>query len=1084
MGCKHSRPLPRAEGVQGLSKYNLDGGRAQTSSVRDENFNRSRKKSQSPTLATALNSTSEDSVTGNDGSAGGDAKLVLCMPVLPSCLCQNRTAPPNVNNPNNSPRQKVSKTVLGHGRYGTSWKTTLYGTPIALKEFRPCSIRRRENISIAPLGDAQKIEGAGASFLQGAPHEKVAGLRGPTRPGRSDRADQGGARTRKDSEDVENIFWRELRCLAMIRHPNVITCLGYSSCNAGAAGDSICLSIALEFMEHGSLHDVIVEAKDAPNLTLDVVFDIALDVLQAITYLHEGGAGEIIIHSDLKSTNILVGRGMRAKLCDFGSARIWTGSDQDEWKHIEFSNDYFSPYWTAPERFKQNPFVTGTEMMKGDMFSLGIVFWEMIMRKLPFGHCPDHRVVPFKYSRGERPEMPPLSLCPEFFTSMIEHCLSQTPEERPKALDLLAHLRNSVQSWSEQRFRKESTIALLWSDEEKTTNSSISAEYSAKTWSGSAQAQGSFTISSSSQPLVTTASDSALEQGMMTASGNLGEDDECAPTNNASAANSVLVSTDGSADDDSSVHLKTGVPYEALAPGLGTKEYLKTSDIHVLVVDDSAFHRLALKHVLQVCGYRASSQNSAEEALCILEESPDNFDLVMCDKNMPGKNGMDVVQHMKNHSVLRRIPIILVSVEEGLEGIDTAMQQGADDYLIKPVKKNMVQTLILKLQQWQKYKNATGLGGQEREGKTTANVYKNSNMWGVGARKWADEGDATKVRDSVAGEKDPGEQRSHPRQMEDTKTPEGLQNIEMSEIQLGDIISRGHFRTTTRGRVRNVDVAVKRYRVGMREHDVNLMTHEVELMSKLVHPNIVEIVGYVASQSEVWLLSKYMDHGSLRNVLDSPLIHLSLRLQIKIAHSIAKGLHYLHSRTPIVVHRDLKSANVVVSGSFDVDNIVVCLCDFGLSRTLDKASLSTRCGSPAWIAPEIMLGNKYDQRIDVYAYGLVLWEIMERKIPFDAEAESVIDLMRQVCEKQARPEFSPCSHSELVHDAEHSRYVQLAKRCWAQNQKSRPNMKTVIKELEDMTKSINSTTTVLVHEDDGARGNEACKTGEGANGHN
>ena len=166
MGCKHSRPLPRAEGVQGLSKYNLDGGRAQTSSVRDENFNRSRKKSQSPTLATALNSTSEDSVTGNDGSAGGDAKLVLCMPVLPSCLCQNRTAPPNVNNPNNSPRQKVSKTVLGHGRYGTSWKTTLYGTPIALKEFRPCSIRRRENISIAPLGDAQKIEGAGASFLQ------------------------------------------------------------------------------------------------------------------------------------------------------------------------------------------------------------------------------------------------------------------------------------------------------------------------------------------------------------------------------------------------------------------------------------------------------------------------------------------------------------------------------------------------------------------------------------------------------------------------------------------------------------------------------------------------------------------------------------------------------------------------------------------------------------------------------------------------------------------------------------------------------------------------------------------------------
>ena len=72
---------------------------------------------------------------------------------------------------------------------------------------------------------------------------------------------------------------------------------------------------------------------------------------------------------------------MRAKLCDFGSARIWAGSDQDERKHIEFSNDYFGPYWTAPEQFTK-PFVTGTEMMKGDIFSLGIVFWEMIMRKL------------------------------------------------------------------------------------------------------------------------------------------------------------------------------------------------------------------------------------------------------------------------------------------------------------------------------------------------------------------------------------------------------------------------------------------------------------------------------------------------------------------------------------------------------------------------------------------------------------------------------------------------------------------------------------------------------------------------------
>ena len=60
-----------------------------------------------------------------------------------------------------------------------------------------------------------------------------------------------------------------------------------------------------------------------------------------------------------------------------------------------------------------------------------------------------------------------------------------------------------------------------------------------------------------------------------------------------------------------------------------------------------------------------------------------------------------------------------------------------------------------------------------------------------------------------------------------------------------------------------------------------------------------------------------------------------------------------------------------------IENLSVRLCDFGLSSTLEKSFLlSTRCGSPAWIAPEVMVGRFYDQRIDIYAFGLVMWEIM------------------------------------------------------------------------------------------------------------
>jgi CheY-like chemotaxis protein len=133
-----------------------------------------------------------------------------------------------------------------------------------------------------------------------------------------------------------------------------------------------------------------------------------------------------------------------------------------------------------------------------------------------------------------------------------------------------------------------------------------------------------------------------------------------------------------------------------------TKVYKETSDITVLVIDDSAFHRLALRHVLEVCGYVVKCCSSANDALQELLENQYKYDLIMCDKNMPGVNGIEFIQQVKSDILLLHIPIILVSVVEELNDINKAMELGADDYLIKPVKKNMVQTLILKLQQWQK----------------------------------------------------------------------------------------------------------------------------------------------------------------------------------------------------------------------------------------------------------------------------------------------------------------------------------------------------------------------------------------------
>ena len=110
-------------------------------------------------------------------------------------------------------------------------------------------------------------------------------------------------------------------------------------------------------------------------------------------------------------------------------------------------------------------------------------------------------------------------------------------------------------------------------------------------------------------------------------------------------------------------------------------------------------------------------------------------------------------------------------------------------------------------------------------------------------------------------------------------------------------------------------VAIKCYRrthTEKSERELALMQKEIELMQSLVHPNVVEIVGVVATQNEVWLVSKYMKYGCLRDILSNDKIQLSFKLKIKIAKDIAKGLKYLHNKEPVVVHRDLKTANIII----------------------------------------------------------------------------------------------------------------------------------------------------------------------------
>ena len=125
------------------------------------------------------------------------------------------------------------------------------------------------------------------------------------------------------------------------------------------------------------------------------------------------------------------------------------------------------------------------------------------------------------------------------------------------------------------------------------------------------------------------------------------------------------------------------------------------------------------------------------------------------------------------------------------------------------------------------------------------------------------------------------------------------------------------------------------------------------------------------------MITEFVSKGSLFDLLHQRKLVLDDSRITKIAKQIAIALLYLHSRQ--LFHCDLKSQNVLIN-----DDWTVKLCDFGLSRYQSKfdADNHGKIGTPHWMAPEILRGEKYTPAADVYSFGVILWEMLTLDIPF------------------------------------------------------------------------------------------------------
>lgn len=209
--------------------------------------------------------------------------------------------------------------------------------------------------------------------------------------------------------------------------------------------------------------------------------------------------------------------------------------------------------------------------------------------------------------------------------------------------------------------------------------------------------------------------------------------------------------------------------------------------------------------------------------------------------------------------------------------------------------------------------------------------------------------------------------------------------VPLEKVETHALISRGGYGEVYRGLYKGQTVAIKKLLPATRKDlkHIEGFFAEVKLMIALEHTRIVQFIGVAwDSLSDVCVLSEFMDGGDLRTLLmrfevSEQRPHGFDYDKVKIALHVIHALTYLHSLLPIVLHRDLKSKNILLSSQLDAK-----LTDFGVSREQSDATMTAGVGTSLWMAPEVMMGEQYNEKADIFSFGVVLSELDSHMLPY------------------------------------------------------------------------------------------------------
>ncbi|PWA95805.1 protein kinase-like domain-containing protein [Artemisia annua] len=271
-----------------------------------------------------------------------------------------------------------------------------------------------------------------------------------------------------------------------------------------------------------------------------------------------------------------------------------------------------------------------------------------------------------------------------------------------------------------------------------------------------------------------------------------------------------------------------------------------------------------------------------------------------------------------------------------------------------------------------------------------------------------------------------------------------------------NLLGQGGFGYVHKGVLPNgEEVAVKSLKAGSGQGEREFQA-EVEIISRVHHRYLVSLVGYCICDMQRMLVYEYVPNNTLEfHLHGKSQVVMDWQTRMRIALGSAKGLAYLHEDChPRIIHRDIKSANILLDNDFEAK-----VADFGLARLTSEndTHVSTRVmGTFGYLAPEYASSGKLSDKSDVFSFGVMLLEIVTGRKPIDPTTEymdeSLVEWARPLIAKAKEDgDYSELVDPRLKDNYDHNEMALMASCASAavrHSAKRRPKMSQIVRALE------------------------------------